>query len=207
MWILALLLAAQAASAPAASMGPPPLARKVVGPIETVHISPVYREHFVCSEHADGSMEYAGDALGTDCMVMGGLDRRQGVAFGRLFRTDGKANEDWYGWGVDVLAPFDGKIRAVLANHGVNTPGTFGRPPAGMILFERDDGVVVVYAHVAAIKVKAGDSISAGQAVASVGNNGVSRSPHIHVGAYRGDLPLQVRWDLRAMATLQATAP
>ena len=30
-----------------------------------------------------------------------------------------------------------------------------------------------------------------------------SRSPHVHVGAWRGDVPLQVRWDLRAMARLQ----
>lgn len=63
---------------------------------------------------------------------------------------------------------------------------------------------MVVHAHVTAVKVKPGDVVSVGQVVASVGNDGMSRSPHVHVGAYRGDLPLQVRWDLRAMGKLQA---
>jgi murein DD-endopeptidase MepM/ murein hydrolase activator NlpD len=204
MSLIALLLAVQGASSPAVKFEPPPLVRENAGPIEAVQIGPVYRQPFVCSEHAEGEMDYAGDALGTDCMVMGGFDPRSDGGFGKLYRSDGKANEDWYGWRAGVLAPFDGKVKAVLANEVVNQPGKFGRPPASMILFERADGVVVVYAHVTAVKVKPGDLVSAGQAVASVGNNGMSRSPHVHVGAYRGDLPLQIRWDLRAMGKLQA---
>ena len=204
MSLIALLLAVQTASSPAVKFEPPPLVRENIGVIEAVQISPVYRQPFVCSEHADGEMDYVGDALGTDCMVMGGFDPRSDGAFGKLYRGDGKSNEDWYGWHAEVLAPFDGKIKAVLANEVVNQPGKFGRPPASMLLFERADGVVVVYAHVTAVKVKPGDMVGAGQAVASVGNNGMSRSPHVHVGAYRGDLPLQIRWDLHAMGKLQA---
>lgn len=204
MSLIALLLAVQTASSPAVKFEPPPLVRENIGVIEAVQISPVYRQPFVCSEHADGEMDYVGDALGTDCMVMGGFDPRSDGAFGKLYRGDGKSNEDWYGWHAEVLAPFDGKIKAVLANEVVNQPGKFGRPPASMLLFERADGVVVVYAHVTAVKVKPGDLVSAGQVVANVGNNGMSRSPHVHVGAYRGDLPLQIRWDLRAMGKLQA---
>ena len=204
MSLVALLLALQAVSSPAVKFEPPPLVRKDTAAIEAVQISPVYRQPFVCSEHAEGEMDYAGDALGTDCMVMGGFDPRSDGGFGKLYRGDGKTNEDWYGWQAEVLAPFDGKIKAVLANEAVNQPGQFGRPPASMVLFERADGVVVVYAHVTAVKVKPGDPVSAGQVVASVGNNGMSRSPHVHVGAYRGDLPLQIRWDLRAMGKLQA---
>lgn len=204
MSLIALLLALQASSPPAAKFEPPPLVRESVGPIEAVQISPVYRQPFVCSEHADGEMDYAGDALGTDCMIMGGFDPRSDGGFGKLYRGDGEANEDWYGWQAEVLAPFDGKIKAVLANEVVNQPGKFGRPPASMVLFERADGVVVVYAHVTAVKVKPGDLVSAGQMVANVSNNGMSRSPHVHIGAYRGDLPLQIRWDLRAMGKLQA---
>lgn len=204
MSLITLLLALQTASSPAVKFEPPPLVRDDIGVIEAVQISPVYRQPFVCSEHAEGEMDYVGDALGTDCMVMGGFDPRSDGAFGKLYRGDGKANEDWYGWHAEVLAPFDGKVKAVLANEVVNQPGRFGRPPASMLLFERADGVVVVYAHVTAVKVKPGDVVGVGQVVASVGNNGMSRSPHVHVGAYRGDLPLQIRWNLRAMGKLQA---
>jgi murein DD-endopeptidase MepM/ murein hydrolase activator NlpD len=59
--------------------------------------------------------------------------------------------------------------------------------------------VVIVYGHVADITVKAGDVVRAGDVVARVGNDGVSRSPHLHVGAYRvtDSMPLQIRWDQR----------
>lgn len=200
-----LALALQAADQPPRfTMTPPPRARAVEGAIEQVELSPLYRTAFLCSEHYEGQIDYAGDALGTDCLVTGGVDGRSG--FSRLYRTDGRANADWYGWGADVLAPFDGIVEGVYANPNVNEPGTMGRPPAGMIRFRRDDGTLVVYGHVADIAVQAGDRVRAGQPVARVGNNGMSRSPHIHVGAYRGDLPLQIRWDLRAMARLQGGA-
>ena len=186
---------------PRPMMAPPPRARAVDGPIGQIELSPLYRSPFVCAEHADGQLPFAGDALGTDCMVAGGLG--DGPGFSRLYRSDGLANADWYGWGADALAPFDGVVEGVFANPAVNAPGTMGRPPAGMIRFRRDDGVLVLYAHVADIAVAPGDRVVAGQPVAKVGNNGPSRSPHVHVGAYRGDEPLQIRWDLRAMARLQ----
>ncbi len=200
------LAAAQAVSAdrpPRFTMTLPPRAQSTLGgPIGQVELSPPFRTSFACSEHYEGQIDYAGDALGADCMVTGGVDGEAG--FSRLYRTDGLTNADWYGWGADVLAPFDGKVEGVYANPIVNSPGRMGRPPAGMIRFERADGTRVVYGHVADIRVAAGDKVTAGQAVAKVGNNGFSRSPHIHVGAYRGDVPLQIRWDLRAMAKLQA---
>jgi len=174
-----------------------------VAPIEAVTIAPLFRQAFICGEHPEGELEWPGDALGTDCLVTGGIDPRSPVGFARTFRTDGMRNEDWYGWGAEVLAPFDGEVIRVVANDVVNPPGRFGKPPAAMLMFRRDDGVVVVYGHVAGVRVAAGERVSAGQVVALVGNNGMSRSPHIHVGALRGDTPLQIRWDLRAMGRLQ----
>ena len=61
----------------------------------------------------------------------------------------------------------------------------------------------VLYAHVADVTVAAGDRVSAGQPVARLGNNGISRLPHIHIDAYRGATALQVRWDLRAMGRVR----
>lgn len=200
MWLLALLLAVSDGTA-AESPVPSP------GIIEQVQISPLFREPFMCAEHYEGEMEYPGDALGTDCVVTGGVDPRSPKGFSRTFRTDGSANEDWYGWGVEVLAPFDGEVVRVVANDEVNPPGRFGKPPAAILAFERDDGTIVLYAHVADVRVAVGDRVRAGQPVAVVGNNGISRNPHIHVGALRAGRPLQIRWDLRAMAALRGTQP
>lgn len=173
-------------------------AEEPAGEIETVLLSPVFSGMFVCGEHAAGERSVVGDSLGTDCQVFG----RDDNGFRRPYRTDGRTNEDWYSWGVEVLAPFDGVVTGMLPNPAVNEPGTRGRPPAGMIRMRRDDGVNVVYAHVTDFAVAVGDRISAGQAVAKVGNNGPSFSPHVHVGAYRGAVPLQIRWDQRAMMRL-----
>lgn len=176
----------------------PPRARAVEGDIEAVVLGPVFRETFVCAEHHDGQMDWAGDALGTDCMVTGGMG--EGPGFMRLYRNEGLTNEDWYGWGADVLAPVDGEVVGLLPNPVTNTPGTTGRPPAGMLQIRTDDGLIVTLAHVKDPVVAAGDRVEMGQPIASVGNNGFARAPHIHIGVHRDGLPFQIRWDQREMA-------
>lgn len=179
----------------------PPQASKVTGPIEQAEISPPFSVSFMCAERFDGQLGYAGDALGTDCVVTGGSSADDG--YERPYRTDGKRNEDWFGWRAEVLAPFDGVVIGVNENTVVNRPGMLGKPPAGIVQIQRADGTVVLYAHVTSVRVAFGAKVRTGQVIASVGNNGFSRSPHLHVGAYRGTRPLQIRWDLRAMARLR----
>jgi hypothetical protein len=166
--------------------------------IETVTIHRIFNEYFSCGEHYNGELEYLGDALGTDCVIQAGLQGDAG--FVTAFRNDGARNEDWHGWNAEVLAPFDGVVVAVNMNPVVNQPGQLGRPPASIILFERADGVRVLYAHVQDLQVARGDTVRAGQVVARVGNNGYGRNPHIHIGAWKGESPYQIRWDLRSNA-------
>jgi murein DD-endopeptidase MepM/ murein hydrolase activator NlpD len=180
----------------------PPRAHEPKGAIGTVLLSPVFREPFMCGEHPAGENSVVGDELGTDCQILGGvLDEHRD--FARLYRTDGRHNEDWYSWGADVLAPCDCDVVAVHANTQVNQPGTMGRPPAGFIIFRRPDGVNILYAHTADFTVRMGDHVKAGQVVGKVGNNGPSYAPHIHIGAYKDLVPLQIRWDQRAIARYQ----
>lgn len=185
------LLAATAA--PAAAQG------RAVTPetIETVTLHRLHAEYYSCGEHVDGELEYLGDALGTDCVIQAGLQDGVEGGFVRAFRTDGAANEDWYGWTVEVLAPFDGVVVTTRLNPVVNQPGQLGRPPASFIVFERSDGLRVLYAHVQDMQVAQGATVRAGQVVARVGNNGYGRSPHIHIGAWKGETPYQIRWELR----------
>jgi len=181
----------------------PPKAAEVTGEIAQVNLSPIFAGDFVCSEHFEGQIPYAGDALGTDCMVTGGMEGNSG--FQRLYRADGRANADWYGWKADVLSPADATVVGVVAKEEENVPGTLGRPPAGMLQLRTGDGIIISLGHVSAARVKLGDEVKAGQPLASVGNNGFARAPHIHVGAWREATaePLQIRWDLRAMAALR----
>jgi murein DD-endopeptidase MepM/ murein hydrolase activator NlpD len=75
-------------------------------------------------------------------------------------------------------------------------------------LEEDRDAVQVAYVHVREVVVSEGDGVQAGQPVARIGNNGDSRNPHVHIGAFRGELfsddavPLQIRVDLATMGRL-----
>jgi hypothetical protein len=124
--------------------------------------------------------------------------------------TQGKENEDWYGWERGVLAPFDGVVTKVVRPDTTNQPGTMNREaPPGLIVFEdQEENITVAYAHVREIAVENGDVVTPGEVVAKVGNNGNSRTPHVHVGAWKGETellgakkggpPLQIQVDLYA---------
>jgi len=124
--------------------------------------------------------------------------------------TAGKENEDWYGWRQDALAPFESKVVQVARPDSTNKPGSMNRDgKTGLIVFEDEgDGITVAYAHVREIEVEQGDTVGRGDVVGKVGNNGTSRAPHVHVGAWTGepDLlgtktgaePLQIQVDLYA---------
>jgi hypothetical protein len=165
-------------------------------PIEQIEIAPLFYKPFACIDHPAGQPTDLGDALGTDCMIVGGFQPSSG--FLRFYAGDGARNDEWYGWHADVHAPFDAVVTEVRTNPVTNIPGLMGKPPASYIAFRRADGAVVVYAHVDAIRVKVGDTVAMGQVVAIDGNNGTARMPHVHVGAYRAGKPLQIRWDLAA---------
>ena len=171
-------------------------------PIEQAVIHPLFALDFGCSEHWEGQLPYPGDALGKDCFVYGGkISGDEG--FLRTFKTNGSTNEDWYGWGTEVLAPFDSTVVRINVNPVVNQPGKMGKGPATFVLFTHADGTNVMVGHVTDITVKEGDPVVAGQPFAKMGNNGFSRAPHIHVGAWREKTPLQIRFDLRAMGKLR----
>lgn len=181
----------------------PPKAADVKGELGLIELGPLFREPYYCSEHPVGQLVFAGDALGTDCVIIGGLADKSG--FARSYRSDGSTNADWYGWHKPVLAPVSGIVVGVFSNLDENTPGQMGRPPASMVQIRTEDGVIVTLAHATDLRVTKGETIDKGDVVGIVGNNGVSRSPHIHVGAYQeiDAVPLQIRWDLRAMADVQ----
>lgn len=160
-------------------------------PIEAVLIHPPFDKPFTAHEHPEGELNWLGDALGVDLVVVRFVD-----GWMRAYKGDGRANEDWYGWNAPVLAPFDGWVRHVTEPGPTNQPGSHSGGKSGGIIFERADGVFVCYGHLHSIEVSVGQRVRAGDVVGRLGNNGFSWHPHLHVGAWRGDTPLQVRFDL-----------
>lgn len=148
-------------------------------------------------EHVYKEQLRLGDQLASDF----GLKQVGEDGIPRTYRpgTDGEANEDWYGWRAPVLAPFDSTVSRVEQPSAVNEPGTMNREAQpGLIFFENAEGVTALYAHVREIQVEEGDAVTRGETVALVGNNGNSRAPHVHVGAWEGETPLQIQVDLYA---------
>lgn len=189
--------------------------------IAAVVIHPPVAAKIKCSEHPLGQEDHAGDALAQDCGVVRDTGGPAGN-FPAFYSGEGLRNEDWFSWGEPLLAPFDGVVRGIHINPVTNEPGSRGGGMASLILFERiqaggDPPIQVGYVHVQDIQVEVGDTVTAGQMVARIGNNGISDYPHVHIGAVRGDLldlmsgvgapedvqPLQVRFDLAAMGRLR----
>lgn len=180
--------------------------------IEAALVHPPVAARFQCSEHALGSEDHVPDALGADCVVV----RRTGGPAGNLnslYSGDGSRNEDWHGWREPLLAPCDGRVMIVSINPNTTQPGTFGPGRSSAILFRcgpdsDPDPIQVALIHVREPVVSEGDRVKAGTVVARIGNNGSSFNPHVHVGAFRGDLfsddavPLQIRFDLAALGQI-----
>ncbi|MCY4398485.1 MAG: M23 family metallopeptidase [Gemmatimonadetes bacterium] len=181
--------------------------------IEVVTIHPPVAARFQCSEHALGAEDHVPDALAADCVVV----QRSGGPDGNLLSLhsgDGTRNEDWHGWREPLLAPFDGVVIGVQINPESTVPGVRGQGRSSAIGFGRlADGeltdVHVAYVHVREVLVSQGDTVQAGDPIARIGNNGSSFHPHVHIGAFRGDMmsedavPLQVRMDLEAMGRIR----
>jgi hypothetical protein len=162
------------------------------------YLHPPVASTFTVLEHPAGQLGHLGDALGADCAVVDFVG-----GWVQAYRTDGASNEDWFGWREPLLAPFDGSVVSIRDNPVVNEPGAIGSPPAAAVTFLRaDDGLHVVYAHVQDVEVTVGSVVRRGEAVARIGNNGMCRHPHVHVGAWSGDSPLQIRFDLEALGQL-----
>ncbi len=166
--------------------------------IESVLAHPPFDTNYACSEHAAGTLKGLGDELGQDCVV-----KKFVTSNGRLWLREydgtGEQNADWYSWERPILSPCDGVVTKIVVNPVTNLPGILGTPPASFIVLKRDDNVYFVLAHVQAVSIKLNERVVAGQVLAKVGNNGYSRSPHIHIGAWRDQTAMQIRWDQRKM--------
>ena len=109
-------------------------------------------------------------------------------ADGRAFVGDPKLNENWSGYGAEVLAVADGRVAAVRngmpdAGPGVVQPPITGETVGGnSVVLEIGDGRYAFYAHLQpeGIRVKEGQRVRMGEVLGLLGNSGQSDAPHLH---------------------------
>jgi hypothetical protein len=108
----------------------------------------------------------------------------------RIFDGDGKAVEQYYGFGEDVLAIADGTVVSVHDGMSDQTPFVLMIPKSksdyggNNVMLEIAPNVFAWYAHLRehSIAVKVGDAVKAGTLIGKLGNTGPSEGPHLHLG-------------------------
>lgn len=108
----------------------------------------------------------------------------------RVYDGDGATNEQFYGFGADLLAVADGTVVAV--SDGVEESVPFNSVPpdtkegfgGNQVILEIAPGVFAAYAHLqpGSATVAVGDEVDEGDVIGKLGNTGPSQGPHLHFG-------------------------
>jgi hypothetical protein len=103
----------------------------------------------------------------------------------RMFSNKGEDLTDYYSFGLPILAPASGKVVAAIDEYDDNLPLSPSKdsPAYGnAVVIDHGKGEFSMLAHLkrGSIKVKAGDTVTAGQQIAECGNSGNSPLPHLH---------------------------
>jgi len=103
---------------------------------------------------------------------------------GKTRKGDGLANENYFAFGREILAPADGIVTDVINGVRDNVPGSMNPYSAlgNVVFIEHREYEVSVLAHLKldSIKVKVGDKVKRGQIIGLCGNSGNSSEPHLH---------------------------
>jgi murein DD-endopeptidase MepM/ murein hydrolase activator NlpD len=119
---------------------------------------------------------------------------------GTTYTGDPKDNRNYRAYGQQVFSVADGVVSEVKDGIPENVPGITSRAVpitletvgGNHIILNLGDGVYAFYAHLqpGSIKVKVGDHVRQGQALALLGNSGNSTEPHLHFQLIDTNSPL-----------------
>jgi hypothetical protein len=104
---------------------------------------------------------------------------------GGTYRGTGAANEEYWCWGQEVLAPADGRVTSVQDGVADNRPWveTNEALAAGNhVVLDLGSGEYAALAHFqkGSMRVALGDTVRAGDVLGLCGNSGNSNEPHVH---------------------------
>jgi murein DD-endopeptidase MepM/ murein hydrolase activator NlpD len=122
-------------------------------------------------QHNILQQQYAYEFSGTD-------------AAGIRYKNDGKLNEDYVGYGKEVIAPANGTVVEVIDGIRENSPGMRNQYAqignAIVIQHSSKEYSVLAFLKQGSIRVKVGDKITRGQVLAQCGNSGYATEPVLH---------------------------
>ena len=118
---------------------------------------------------------------------------------GRMFRTDGSTNADWYGWEAPVRAPAAGIVVAAandqpdyeIGRTRMDERHVLERPLAlygNYVVIDHGDGEFSMLAHMreGSVTVKPGTRVKAGETIGRIGFSGAVYTVHLHYELRRG---------------------
>jgi murein DD-endopeptidase len=137
------------------------------------------------SPHRRAMFGYGGDAA---------INSRFAIDYAKLgeddrpFTGDRTRNENWHGYGQEVLAVADGRVAAIQDGVADNTFSAPSGPPdldairGNHIILEIGQRLYATYAHLkpGSLRVAMGQRVTRGQVIGLVGNTGNSGAPHLH---------------------------
>lgn len=98
---------------------------------------------------------------------------------GRAYARRGRRLSDWYGFGADVLASADGVVVHAIDHFPDNRVWSQGGATNSVIVRHGDVYSEYVHLQRGSLRVRAGDRVTRGQALARCGNSG-AETPHLH---------------------------
>lgn len=116
-------------------------------------------------------------SLGSQTIVVGGSGAVVRPAQGRLTSTYGARGGSVH-YGVDIANSIGTPILAAMAGEVIDSG-----PASGFGLWVRlqhDGGLITVYGHINESLVSVGQTVGAGEQIATMGNRGQSTGPHLH---------------------------
>jgi murein DD-endopeptidase MepM/ murein hydrolase activator NlpD len=96
---------------------------------------------------------------------------------GPVISTFGRRARGWHA-GIDISAELGSPIRAAAA--GTVLFSGWIRAYGQIVKIQHSDGFVTLYAHNTKNMVEEGESVEAGQVIATVGRSGDASGPHVH---------------------------
>jgi murein DD-endopeptidase MepM/ murein hydrolase activator NlpD len=144
------------------------------------HLSPHWGSALIDEHGARIPQRYAIDFIG--------LDTNGRAVKGNVEKS---ANEDWVGFGREVLAVADGVVHSARDGLADNAPLAEPPPPlsasvadsyGNYVIVALDDHTFVHYAHLRrnSVTVKTGQTVRRGQVIGHLGNSGNTNGAHLH---------------------------
>jgi murein DD-endopeptidase MepM/ murein hydrolase activator NlpD len=103
---------------------------------------------------------------------------------GVTHRGEGTTNEEYYCFGLEIVAPGRGVVIASANDIVDQTPGELNaeQPLGNHVILDHQNGEFSFLAHLqqGSVTVAAGDEVQAGEVLGRCGNSGHSSEPHLH---------------------------